>query len=71
MPRVSAIPPQILLAPTAEDDPLIPVEDEPEPLTKNVEIQTVSFQEQNSFLCILTHILLLVHAAIQGKRSAD
>ena len=42
MPRVSAIPPQILLAPTTQDDPLIPVEDEPEPLTKNVEIQTVS-----------------------------
>lgn len=40
MPRVSAIPPQILLAPTVEDDPLIPVEDEPEPLTKNIEIQT-------------------------------
>lgn len=41
MPRVSAIPPQILLAPTVDDDPLVPVEDEPEPLTKTVEIQTV------------------------------
>ena len=42
MPRVSAIPPQILLAPTVDDDPLVPVEDEPEPLTKTVEVQTVS-----------------------------
>jgi hypothetical protein len=41
MPRVSAIPPQILLAPTTDDDPLVPVEDEPEPKTKHAEIQTV------------------------------
>lgn len=41
MPRISAIPPQILLAPTTTDDPLIPVEEEPEPPTKNAEIQTM------------------------------
>lgn len=41
MPRVSAIPAQVLLAPTAEDDHLVPVEEEPEPSTKTVEVQTV------------------------------
>lgn len=40
MPRVSAIPPQILLAPTTDDDPQLPVEDDPEPATKHAEIQT-------------------------------
>lgn len=41
MPRISAIPPQVLLAPTTADDPLLPVEEDPEPLTKTVEVQTV------------------------------
>jgi hypothetical protein len=41
MPRISAIPPQILLAPTTSDDPLIPVEEEPEAPTKNAEVQTM------------------------------
>jgi hypothetical protein len=43
MPTISAIPPQVLLAPTATDDPLLPVEEDPEPSTKNAEVQTVSF----------------------------
>jgi hypothetical protein len=30
------------LAPTADDDPLVPVEEDPEPSTKTVEVQTVS-----------------------------
>lgn len=42
MPRISAIPAQVLLAPTADDDPLVPVEEDPEPSTKTVEVQTVS-----------------------------
>lgn len=41
MPRISAIPPQILLAPTSSDNPLIPVEEDPEPATKNAEVQTI------------------------------
>lgn len=41
MPRISAIPPQILLAPTTTDNPLIAIEEESEPLTKTVEIQTM------------------------------
>ena len=47
MPRISAIPAQVLLAPTAEDDPLVPVEEDPEPLTKTVEVQTVSYSFEN------------------------
>ena len=42
MPRTNAIPPSILLAPTAVTNPTIPIEDEPEPLTKTAEVQTVS-----------------------------
>ena len=42
MPRTNAIPPSILLAPTAVTDPNIPIEDEPEPLTRTTEVQTVS-----------------------------
>lgn len=41
MPRTNAIPPSILLAPTAVTNPTIPVEDEPEPLTRTTEVQTV------------------------------
>eukprot|EP00604_Paraphysomonas_vestita_P001268 CAMPEP_0174824294 /NCGR_PEP_ID=MMETSP1107-20130205/32751_1 /TAXON_ID=36770 /ORGANISM="Paraphysomonas vestita, Strain GFlagA" /LENGTH=705 /DNA_ID=CAMNT_0016050873 /DNA_START=746 /DNA_END=2863 /DNA_ORIENTATION=- len=41
MPRISAIPPQILLAPTSSENPLIPVEEDPEPATKNAEVQTI------------------------------
>lgn len=52
MPRISAIPPQILLAPTASDDPLVPVEDEPEPATKTAEVQTVS-------VILLNHITII------------
>ena len=44
MPRISAIPPQILLASSnSKFDPMVAVEEEPEPLTKNAEVQTVSF----------------------------
>lgn len=39
-PRMSAMPPNILLAPTKAQDPMIPVEEKPEPLTKNAEMQT-------------------------------
>jgi len=41
MPRVNAVPPEILLAPTVTQDPMKPVEHEPEPLIKNAEVQTI------------------------------
>ena len=42
MPRMSAVPPSVLLAPTvASTDPGLPVEDIPEPPTKEAEIQTM------------------------------
>ena len=42
MPRMSAIPPSVLLAPTvAETDPNVPMEDIPEPAQKTQEVQTV------------------------------
>lgn len=41
MPRVNAIPPHLLLAPTSKDDPMIPIEAEPEPTVKTVEVQTM------------------------------
>ncbi|CAM9223040.1 unnamed protein product, partial [Ectocarpus fasciculatus] len=41
MPRTNAIPPSILLAPTAVTDPNIPIADEPEPLTRTTEVQTM------------------------------
>jgi hypothetical protein len=42
MPRMSAVPPSVLLAPTvASTDPGVPVEDIPEPPTKEAEIQTM------------------------------
>ena len=43
MPRISAIPPHLLLAPTIRDDPMIAVEEVPEPSVKNAEVQTVLF----------------------------
>ena len=39
-PRMSAMPPNVLLAPTKVQDPMIPVEAAPEPLVKSVEVQT-------------------------------
>jgi hypothetical protein len=42
MPRMSAIPPTVLLAPTvASTDPTVPLEDIPEPPQKNQEVQTM------------------------------
>lgn len=41
MPRLNAVPPQVLLAPTVAHDPLAPVEVEVEPPIKNVEVQTM------------------------------
>jgi len=41
MPRISAVPPNLLLAPTSKEDPMVPIEEKPEPAVKNVEIQTV------------------------------
>lgn len=41
MPRVNAIPPHLLLAPTSKDDPMVPIEAEPEPTVKSVEVQTM------------------------------
>ena len=42
MPRMSAIPPTVLLAPTvAATDPTVPLEDIPEPPQKNQEVQTM------------------------------
>jgi hypothetical protein len=42
MPRMSAVPPSVMLAPTvANTDPGVPVEDIPEPPTKEAEIQTM------------------------------
>jgi len=42
MPRMSAIPPTVLLAPTvAETDPTVPLEDVPEPAQKSQEVQTM------------------------------
>ena len=40
MPRVSAIAPQILLAPTTAEDPLLPEETRVEASVKDVEVQT-------------------------------
>jgi len=37
---MSAMPPNVLLAPTKAQDPMIPVEEAPEPLVKNAEVQT-------------------------------
>ena len=42
MPRISAVPPNLLLAPTGKEDPMVPIEEKPEPLSKTVEVQTVS-----------------------------
>lgn len=39
-PRMSAMPPGVLLAPTKAHDPMVPVEEAPEPLVKNAEVQT-------------------------------
>lgn len=47
MPRTNAIPPSILLAPTAVTNPSIPIDDEPDPLTKTVEVQTM-YRESES-----------------------
>ena len=41
MPRTNAIPPSILLAPTAVTNPAVPLADAPEAATRNVEVQTV------------------------------
>lgn len=41
MPRMSAVPPNILLAPTNDTNPMVPVEEVPEPLVKTVEVQTM------------------------------
>lgn len=41
MPKLNAVPPQILLAPTAAADPMVPIEVVPEPLLKTVEVQTM------------------------------
>ena len=41
MPRISAIPPTVLLAPTATLDPLVPVEEVPEPAVKDAGMQTM------------------------------
>ena len=46
-PRMSAIPPNVLLAPTKAQDPMIPVEEAPEPLVKSVEVQT-AFRESEA-----------------------
>jgi len=40
MPRVSAVPPQILLAPTAAENPLVPADTKVEASVKDVEVQT-------------------------------
>lgn len=40
MPRVSAVAPQVLLAPTTAEDPLIPVDNRVEASVKDVEVQT-------------------------------
>lgn len=49
MPRTTAVPPSVLLAPTATTNPTIPVEDVPEPSTKTAEVQTV----RNGYDCIV------------------
>eukprot|EP00607_Mallomonas_marina_P010938 CAMPEP_0182423150 /NCGR_PEP_ID=MMETSP1167-20130531/9057_1 /TAXON_ID=2988 /ORGANISM="Mallomonas Sp, Strain CCMP3275" /LENGTH=718 /DNA_ID=CAMNT_0024601851 /DNA_START=91 /DNA_END=2247 /DNA_ORIENTATION=+ len=41
MPRISAVPPHLLLAPTGKEDPMTVVEEEPEPAVKTVEVQTM------------------------------
>lgn len=41
MPRTNAIPPSILLAPTAVTNPAVPLADAPEAATRNVEVQTM------------------------------
>lgn len=41
MPRMNPVPPQVLLAPTAAIDPMIPTEVQPEPTLKTVEVQTM------------------------------
>lgn len=40
MPRVSAVPPQILLAPTKTENPMVPVDNTVEPTVKDAEVQT-------------------------------
>lgn len=40
MPRVSAVAPQVLLAPTAAEDPLVPTDNRVEASVKDVEVQT-------------------------------
>jgi len=41
MPRMSAVPPNILLAPTNDNNPMVPVEEVAELLVKTVEVQTM------------------------------
>jgi hypothetical protein len=41
MPRVSAVAPQVLLAPTEVEDPLVPIENKVESVVKDVEVQTM------------------------------
>lgn len=47
MPRVSAVPPQILLAPTTADNPLVPINTYVEPTVKDAEVQTM-FRESEA-----------------------
>jgi len=47
MPRMSAVPPNILLAPTNDTNPMVPVEEVAEPLVKTVEVQTM-FRESEA-----------------------
>jgi hypothetical protein len=52
MPRISAIPAAVLLAPSVQDDFTASVEEDPEPSTRTVEVQTV---------CYLIRVFLLYH----------
>eukprot|EP01034_Spumella_vulgaris_P037416 gene37416-46159_t len=50
MPRVSVVQPQVLLAPTANENPLISSNSEVETMTKDAEVQTMYRENEASLL---------------------
>jgi hypothetical protein len=56
MPRATAVPPSILLAPIVASAAVVPVQDLPEPPTKTVEVQTVCFNRKT--LSLIDHLVL-------------
>lgn len=63
MPRISAIAPQVLLAPTNADHQLTGTVEEAEPATKNAEIQTVRY--------LILRLKIIITLDVSRKRNSD